>query len=100
MDLLKNASAIKEQLAQVQETLGGIVADGSSGGNMVRVTLNGRFDMTAIELDPICVDKRDIPMLQDLIVAAHRDAQVKLQEEMKAQMGPLFQGVNIPGLTL
>jgi DNA-binding protein YbaB len=66
---------------------------------MVRITLNGRFDMTGIELDPICVDKRDIPMLQDLIVAAHRDAQAKLQEGMKAQLGPLMGGLNIPGLT-
>ena len=54
--------------------------------------------MQKIELDPICVDNRDVPMLQDLIVAASHDANFKMQEIIKTQLGPMVQGLNIPGL--
>jgi DNA-binding YbaB/EbfC family protein len=88
MELLKNASALKEQFSQIQDSLTDITATGSSGGNMVRITLNGKFELIDIELDQIAVDNRDVPMLQDLILAAYHDAQSKLQDEMKQKLGP------------
>ena len=56
--------------------------------------------MTAIHIDPICVDKRDVAMLEDLIVAAHHDAIANIQERIKAKTGSLLQGLNIPGLNV
>lgn len=97
-DMLKNLNSMKDQLKEAQEKLEGLTATGSSGGNMVKVTINGKFEMQKIELDPICVDNRDVPMLQDLIVAASHDANVKMQEIIKTQLGPMVQGLNIPGL--
>ena len=73
---------------------------GSSGGNMVQVTMNGKFEMVAIKIDPIAVDPRDVPMLQDLIVAASHDAAEKVQELLKQKSGSLLGGMNIPGLNL
>lgn len=97
-DLLKNAGQIKAQAEQMQEQLAQMSASGSSGGKMVVVTVNGKMEMIDIKLDPLCVDNRDVKMLEDLIVAAHHDALEKMQEEIKAQLGPLMQ--NIPGLSL
>lgn len=97
-DILKNAGQIKEQAEQLQAQLSAMSAEGSSGGKMVVVTINGKMEMTDIKLDPLCVDNRDIKMLEDLIVAAHHDAMTKMQENIKAQLGPLMQG--IPGLSL
>ena len=65
---------------------------------MVQVTLNGKFELVDIKLDPICVDNRDVPMLQDLIIAAHHAAVENMQEKMKSELGPMLGGMNIPGL--
>lgn len=97
-DMLKNIQSMKEQLGNIQEELTEITATGSSGGNIVNVTLNGKFEIISVKLDPICVDPRDVQMLQDLIIAAHHDAMTKIQENIKAKYGPLLNGMNIPGL--
>ncbi|MBO5606914.1 MAG: YbaB/EbfC family nucleoid-associated protein [Treponema sp.] len=97
-EMMKNLGSMKEQLEKAQSQLGEIQASGSSGGNMVTVTLNGRFEIVDIQLDPICVDNRDVPMLQDLIKAAHHAAMQNVQEMLKTQLGPLMGGLNIPGM--
>ena len=100
LELLKDLGGMKEQLQKAQEQLGTITAIGSSGGNMVTVTLNGKFEIVDIKLDPICVDNRDVPMLQDLIRAAHHAAMINIQEQIKNQLGPLMSasGLSFPGL--
>ena len=82
-DLLKNPQLIKEQAEKFQSQLTEITAEGSSGGRMVTVTLNGKFEMTEIKLDSICVDNRDVQMLQDLNIAAHNNAMENVQEKIK-----------------
>lgn len=99
-DMLKDLGSLKEQLQKAQAELGTIQATGTSGGNMVAVTLNGKFEMTGIQLDPICVDNRDVPMLQDLIRSAHHAAIEKVQEAIKERLGPMVGSMNIPGLNL
>ena len=89
-DMLKNIQSMKEQLGNIQEELAEITATGSSGRNIVNVTLNGKFEIVSVKLDPICVDPRDVQMLQDLIIAAHHDAMTKIQENIKAKYGPLL----------
>lgn len=97
-DMMKNFGNMKETLEKAQETLGQMTATGTSGGNMVSVTVNGKFELIDIKLDPICVDNRDVPMLQDLIKAAHHAAMEKMQEEIKQQAGPMLGSLNIPGM--
>lgn len=97
-EMMKNLGGLQNQLKEAQEKLGTLRATGSSGGNMVQVTLNGKFELVDIKLDPICVDNRDVPMLQDLIIAAHHAAVENMQEKMKSELGPMLGGMNIPGL--
>ena len=97
-EMMKNLGGLQNQLKEAQEKLGALRATGSSGGNMVQVTLNGKFELVDIKLDPICVDNRDVPMLQDLIIAAHHAAVENMQEKMKSKLGPMLGGMNIPGL--
>lgn len=94
-DLLKNTQAIKEQSEKLQEELAEITAEGSSGGRMVTVTLNGKFELKGIKLDPICVDNRDVQMLEDLIVAAHNNAMQNVQEQIKAKTSSLLGGMDL-----
>lgn len=94
-EMMKNLAGMQTQLKNAQEQLSNITATGSSGGNMVVVTLNGKFELVGIKLDPICVDNRDIPMLQDLILSAFHDASQKIQEQIKSSLGPMFAGMNM-----
>lgn len=97
-DLLKNAQSIQEQLGKTQEELKEITVTGSSGGGIVKVTMNGKLEVLSCKIDPIAVDPRDVEMLQDLIVAAIHQAQESIQVEIKDKLGPLMNGLNIPGL--
>lgn len=94
-DLLKNTQAIKEQSEKLQRELEEISVQGSSGGRMVTVTMNGKFEMTSIKLDPICVDNRDVQMLEDLIVAAHKNAMENVQEQIKQKSTSLLGDVDL-----
>ena len=99
-DLLKNAQNIQGELQKIQEELKSICVVGNSGGGIVKVTMNGAFQLTAVHIDPVAVDPRDVPMLQDLIVSASHDAQKRVQEAIKEKLGPALQSMNIPGLNL
>lgn len=94
-DLLKNAGTIKEQSEKLQQELADIRVEGSSGGRMVTVTMNGKFEMLGIKLDPICVDNRDVKMLEDLIVAACKNASENVQEQIKSKGASLLGGVDL-----
>ncbi len=99
-ELIKNTAALKEQTEKMQKELEMLTAEGSSGGRMVVVKMNGKFEMTDIKLDPLCVDNRDIKMLEDLIVAAQHDAVSKLQDMLKEKTGSMLQGLNLSDLGL
>lgn len=86
-DLLKNPQALKEQAEKLKEEMEDLTAEGSSGGRMVTVKINGKFELLEIHLDPLCVDNRDIKMLEDLIIAAQHDAFSKMQELIKDKTG-------------
>ncbi|MCQ2591180.1 MAG: YbaB/EbfC family nucleoid-associated protein [Treponema sp.] len=94
-ELLKNTQALKEQSEKIKAELAEITAEGSSGGRMVTVTLNGQFEMKSIKLDPICVDNRDVQMLEDLIVAAHNDAMENVQAKIKEKTTSLLGGMDL-----
>ena len=99
-DLLKNPQLIRDQMEKIKNELKNMTATGSSGGNMVKVTVNGQMEIISILLDPICVDKRDIAMLQDLIVAADHDAIDRMQQQVKEKYGTMLNGMNIPGVNV
>lgn len=84
MDILQNAPKMKEAIGKMQDEMTRLEADGSSGGKMVTVTMNGQMQVTNIHIDPICVDARDVKMLEDLIVAACHDASEHIKEKIAA----------------
>ncbi len=95
-DMAKNLASFQEQMTQAQAQLDSITVTGSAGGNMVKITLNGKMEIADIYLDPICVDSRDITMLQDLIKAAHHNAMELMIEEIKRTIGG--SSLNFPGM--
>jgi DNA-binding YbaB/EbfC family protein len=99
-DLLRQAQALQERMAKLQEEVGSKTVEGSAGGGMVTVVANGRQEVLSVKLDPEIVKSQDQEMLQDLIVAGVNDALKKAQammaDEMKSVTGGM--GLNIPGL--
>ncbi|MFP4179969.1 MAG: YbaB/EbfC family nucleoid-associated protein [Spirochaetaceae bacterium] len=96
MDLFKNLQNLQSQFGDMQEKMKHISVTGTSGGDMVRVTLNGQMNVTDIHIDKEVVDPEDVAMLEDLILAAFTDASAKLKEKMQEEMSDIAGDLNLP----
>lgn len=85
--ILEQARQMQEQLKKSQEQLANKTVTGESGGGMVSVTANGRMELVSLKLDPICVDARDVGMLEDLVLAATNQALSKARALAEQEMG-------------
>lgn len=97
-NLLKQAQQIHSKITQLQEEMAGRTVEASAGGGMVRIVMNGRQEVISIRIDPEVVNREDIEMLQDLVVAAVNEAIRKSQEMMAEEMKKITGGLAIPGL--
>lgn len=94
-DLMKNLGKIQGEMATMQERLKDLRATGSAGGDLVQAEVNGQLRLVSLKLAPECVDARDIPMLQDLIVLAVNDALAKVKEKSAEEMAKIT-GLPLP----
>ena len=97
-DMMKQAQALQEKLARLQEEAGKKTVEATAGGGMVTVVANGKQEIVSIKIDPEVVNPGEVEMLQDLILAAVNEARRKAQELMTEQMKALTGGIRIPGL--
>lgn len=96
--LMKQAQKMQREMAQKQEALAQREFEASSGGGMVTARINGKQELLSLKIEPDVVDKSDIPMLQDLIVAAVNEAHRRAAEEMQKEMSSLMGGLGMPGM--
>jgi nucleoid-associated protein EbfC len=102
--LMKQAQKMQQQLAEAQAELADTQVDGSAGGGLVKATVTGSGELLAVTIDPRAVDPDDVETLQDLVVAAVRDATRQAGELASDKLGPLaggmgdLGGLGIPGL--
>lgn len=94
--LMKQAQQMQSKMEEMQTRLQTMELVGEAGAGMVRVTLNGKGDLRGITIDPKIIDPADAEMLQDLIVAAHRDAKAKIEAATAAEMQKVTGGLNLP----
>ena len=97
-NLLKQAQDMQARMTKVQEELAHKTVEGSAGGGMVRVTVNGQFTLTAVKIEPSVISVEEQGMLEDLILAAVNDGMRKAREMAAAEMAKLTGGLKIPGL--
>ena len=97
-NLLKQAQEMQARMAKIQEELGQKTVQGSAGGGMVQVTINGQFNLTALQIEPSVIKPDEKEMLEDLIMAAVNDGMRKAREMASAEMAKLTGGFKIPGL--
>lgn len=96
--MMKQAKKLQEELSRQQEELAKKVFKASSGGGMVTAKVNGKFELIGLKVDPEVVDKEEIDMLQDLILAAVNEANRQAQEAAKELMGGMMGGAGMPDL--
>jgi len=96
--MLKQLQEAQSKMMKTQEELAARTIEGSSGGGMVKVAVNGRNELISIKIDPAVVDPNDVEMLEDLIAAAVIDAQSRAQEVVRAELAKATGGLSIPGL--
>lgn len=99
-NMMKQVQQMQAKMAEMQAELENAEVEASSGGGMVKVIVNGKGEIKSLTIDPEVVDKDDIEMLQDLIIAALNQAKEKASEIQQEQMAGLTGGLNIPGLKL
>ena len=97
--IMRQAQELQAKLAKAQQELSEITLEASSGGGAVKVTINGQQEIQSIKISPEVVDSEDVEILEDLILAAIREAVSKSREVAAKRLGGLTGGLKIPGLT-
>ena len=94
-DLISQAKKMQEKMKETQDALKKIEVEGVSGGNSVKVIMNGEGDLKKITFqDALLKESKEI--LEDLIVAAHNDAKSKLKKKTSEEISKITGGVNLP----
>lgn len=101
LDMMKQAQGLQARMQKMQEDLSALEVDGQSGGGLVAVTMTGKMDVKSIRIDQSVVKPDDVGLLEDLIIAALKDAKSKAEQEMQTRMAEATAGLPIPpGLKL
>ena len=94
-DLISQAQKMQEKMKETQEALKKIEIEGASGGNAIKVIMNGEGDLKKISIsDTALKDTKEI--LEDLIVAAHNDAKSKLKKKTSEEISKVTGGISLP----
>ncbi len=96
--IMKQVQRLQARIAEMKEELAEREVEGSAGGGMVKVVVNGRQEVLAVEIEPQAMEDRE--MLEDLVTAAVNDAMRKSKALMEEELSKITSelGVNIPGL--
>ena len=95
-NILGKAKELEEKMRESQKKIKQIQADGSSGGDKVRITLNGDGEIIKIFIaDDLLKDSKNI--LEDLIIAAHNNAKENLKEKTSSEISKITGQFGIPG---
>jgi nucleoid-associated protein EbfC len=97
-NILKQAKAMQDQMARIQEQAATKTASGTAGGGSVTVTANGAMQIVSVIIDPEVGKGGDVEMIQDLVLAATNDALRKAKDLMEQDMKALTGGMKMPGL--
>jgi len=94
-DLISQAKKMQEKMKETQDALKKIEVEGVSGGNTVRVIMNGDGELKKIFLEPSLL-KESKEIVEDLIVAAHNDAKSKLKKKTSDEISKVTGGIGLP----
>ncbi len=95
-DILKQLQGLQSRVGEMQEKLKSVHVSGSSGGGMVTIEMNGQMTVEKVTIAKEAVDPADIPMLEDLVLAALTDVLDRLKDKLKDEVSQATGGLGLP----
>jgi len=95
-NMLKQAQELQKKMADAQKKVEELEAEGTSGGGLVKVKINGKNITTSLSIDDSLISKDEKEILEDLIVAALNDARENVQKKISEEMSSLTGGLKLP----
>ena len=96
--MIKQAQKMQQEMLRMQEEMENKTYSATSGGGMVTATVNGKHEVTDIQINPEAVDPDDVEMLQDMVIAAVNEALRTAETDKANQMSRMTGGLNLGGL--
>lgn len=94
--MMKQAQKMQAEMQGVQERMGDIMVTGEAGAGMVTAEANAKGELKALSIDPSLFNPDDREVVEDLILAAIKDAQAKASEAAQAEMAKVTEGMGLP----
>jgi DNA-binding YbaB/EbfC family protein len=94
---MRQMENLQRQMEAAQQELAEVRLEASAGGGAVRAVANGQGDLVELHISPEAVDPNDVEMLQDLVLAAVREALEKGRKVQEEKMGNITGGLGLPG---
>ncbi|MEZ4870736.1 MAG: YbaB/EbfC family nucleoid-associated protein [Bdellovibrionales bacterium] len=96
--LMRQANQMQLKMKKLQEQLDEKEWDGTSGGGAVKIKVNGKYQLTSVNIDPEVINKDDQEMLQDMILSAANDALKDAKTESEKEMSKISGGLGMMGM--
>ena len=94
--MMKAAQEMQGKMAQLQEDMHSIMVEGEAGAGLVKATCTAKGELKTLDIDPSIFNGDDKEVVEDLILAAIKDAQQRAQERAKEEMGKLAESMGLP----
>lgn len=96
MGMMGKVKEMQSKMEKVQQEIAALEIEGRAGGGLVTVILNGKGEMRGLKIDPSLLKEDEVEILEDLIVAAHKDAKEKGEAQAQEKMADLTAGLPLP----
>ncbi len=94
--MMKAAKDMQTKMAEMQDEMDKITVTGESGAGLVRATATAKGELTALDIDPSIFHPDEKEVVEDLILAAIKDAQAKAAERSQQEMAKMTEGLGLP----
>ena len=94
--MMKAAQEMQTKMAAMQEDMANVIVTGESGAGLVKATCTAKGELKSLDIDPSIFNGDDKEVVEDLILAAIKDAQSKATERAQTEMGKLTEGMGLP----
>ena len=94
--MMKKAQEMQGKMAEMQEEMHNIMVTGESGAGLVKATCTAKGELKGLDIDPSIFNGDDKEVVEDMILAAIKDAQCKAAERAAEEMGKLTEGMGLP----
>ena len=96
INMMKQALDLQKKMADAQKKVEILEAEGTSGGGLVKIIIDGKNIVKSVKIDESLISKDDIEILEDLILAAFNDGKEKIQKKISDEMSSITGGLQLP----